>query len=102
MTHDNPHVPRPREGELLNGDLAVVGNRQLSNDGVTVPAESRPLYELLLDILWDEHVRDTMPARLAVACDDLGPLLYQLVKSVRTHPMAFEPLPTAREAGSDE
>lgn len=71
MTRDNPHVPRPREGELLNGDLAVVGNRQLSNDGVTVPAESRPLYELLLDILWDEHVRDTMPACLAVACDDL-------------------------------
>jgi len=71
VTRNNPHHPRPREGELPNGDLAVVGDRQLSNDGVTVPAADRPLHELLLDILWDEHVRDTMPARLAVACDDL-------------------------------
>lgn len=29
--------------------------------------------------------------------DDLGPLLYQLVVSVRNHPMAFEPLPTAED-----
>lgn len=33
--------------------------------------------------------------------DDLGPLLMQLVESVRTHPLAFEPLPTAEEAGRD-
>lgn len=29
--------------------------------------------------------------------DDLGPLLMQLVESLRTHPLAFEPLPTASE-----
>lgn len=29
--------------------------------------------------------------------DDLGPLLFQLVESLRTHPLAFEPLPTADE-----
>lgn len=71
MTRDNPHVPRPLEGVVPNGDLAVVQDRQLSNDSVTVPADDRPLYELLMDILEDAHVRDTMPANLAVACDDL-------------------------------
>lgn len=71
MTRENPHVPRPREGVLPGGDLAVVQDRQLSDDAVTVPAADRPLYELLREILADEHVRDTMPARLAVACDDL-------------------------------
>lgn len=29
--------------------------------------------------------------------DDLGPLLMQLVESLRTHPQAFEGLPTAEE-----
>ena len=71
MTRANPHVPRPREGDLPNGDLAVVGNRQLSNAGVIVPAAKRPLYELLMELLEDSHVPDTMPANLAVACDDL-------------------------------
>jgi len=33
--------------------------------------------------------------------DDLGPLLFQLVESVRTHPLAFEPLPTAAEVSAD-
>jgi hypothetical protein len=56
---------------LPNGDLAVVGDRQFSNKGVTVPADSRELYELVMDILEDVHVRDTMPARLAIECDDL-------------------------------
>lgn len=45
---------------------------------------------------------DGHPIDVEKEIDDLGPLLHQLVKSVRTHPMAFEPLPTAREAGSDE
>lgn len=29
--------------------------------------------------------------------DDLGPLLMQLVESLRTHPLAFEPLATRQE-----
>mgnify|MGYP000126753757 FL=1 len=68
---DDPHVPRPREGELPNGDLAVAGDRQLSNRGTVVPAADRPLYELLMKILEDCHVPDVMPADLAVVCDDL-------------------------------
>lgn len=71
MTRANPHVPRPREGVLPDGDLAVVSDRQLSDKAVTVPAGDRPLYRPLMDILEDCHVRDTMPANLAVACDDL-------------------------------
>lgn len=71
MTRENPHVPRPREGVLPNGDLAVVRNRQCSNEGVTVSEADRPLYELLMDVLEDSHVPDTMPARLAIACEDL-------------------------------
>lgn len=42
------------------------------------------------------------PQEVQGEVDDLGPLLMQLVESVRTHPMAFEPLPTAAEAGKDE
>lgn len=34
--------------------------------------------------------------------DDLGPLLFHLVESLRTHPQAFEPLPTAEELVNDE
>lgn len=71
MTRANPHVPRPREGVLPNGDLAVVRDRQLGNEGVVVPLADRPLHELLLDVLKDSHVPDTMPARLAIACDNL-------------------------------
>lgn len=37
------------------------------------------------------------PGRVEDEIDDLGPLLMQLVESLRTHPMAFEPLPTAEE-----
>lgn len=33
--------------------------------------------------------------------DDLGPLLMQLVESLRTHPQAFEPLPTAEEIADE-
>ncbi len=71
MTRKKPHVPRPREGVLPNGDLAVVRDRQLRDDSVTVPEADRPLYELLMEVLWDCHVPDTMPANLAVECDDL-------------------------------
>lgn len=38
------------------------------------------------------------PARVEDEVDDLGPLLLQLVYSIRKHPMAFEPLPTWAEA----
>lgn len=34
--------------------------------------------------------------------DDLGPLLFQLVESLRSHPLAFEPLPTAEEVRDGE
>jgi len=34
--------------------------------------------------------------------DDLGPMLFQLVESLRNHPQAFEPLPTAEEVLNDE
>lgn len=33
---------------------------------------------------------------------DLGPLLFQLIRSLGAHPMAFEPLPTAEEVRQDE
>lgn len=33
--------------------------------------------------------------------DDLGPLLMQLVESIRTHPLAFGPLPTATEVDDE-
>jgi len=71
MTRHNPHVPRPREAALPNGDLTVVGDRQLSNDAEEVPADSRDLYELLTEILHDCHIPDTMPAVLARRCDGL-------------------------------
>jgi hypothetical protein len=41
------------------------------------------------------------PAAVETEIDDLGPLLMQLVHSCRTHPMAFEPLPTAGEDRSE-
>jgi NTP pyrophosphatase (non-canonical NTP hydrolase) len=43
---------------------------------------------------WTERVEDEI--------NDLGPLLLQLVESLRTHPRAFEGLPTADDAGGDE
>lgn len=41
---------------------------------------------------------DGDPLDVSQEIDDLGPLLFQLVESLRAHPMAFEPLPTAEEA----
>lgn len=69
---EDPYVPTPREHELPGGDLAasshwVHGTR----DATTVAPEDRPLYRLLLDILSDRHVPDTMSSRLASECDDL-------------------------------
>jgi hypothetical protein len=67
-----PHVPTPREHELPGGDLAVSSHWVWGvRDATTVPAEDRPLYRLLMDILADVHVPDTMPAHLATACEDL-------------------------------
>jgi hypothetical protein len=69
---DDPHCPTPREHELPGGDLAVSSHWLHGvRDATVVPAEDRPLYDLLMDILGDEHVPDTMPARLAAACEDL-------------------------------
>jgi hypothetical protein len=68
----NPHIPRPREHDLPSGDLAVSSHWVHGvRDATTVAAADKPLYRLLLDILADKHVPDTMPARLATACDDL-------------------------------
>lgn len=71
MTRDEPHKPRPREGVLPNGNLAVVGNRSLSNHGNIIKREDRPLYELVKEILWDVHLPDRMPAAIAHHCYDL-------------------------------
>jgi hypothetical protein len=45
---------------------------------------------------------DANRGRVEDEIDDLGPLLLQLVESLRTHPDAFEGLPTADDAGGDE
>lgn len=69
---DDPHVPRPREHDLPNGDLAVSSHWVWGVRGATtVAADDKPLYRLLMDILADTHVPDTMPAHLATECDDL-------------------------------
>lgn len=69
---EDKHVPRPREHDLPGGDLAVSSHWvHGTKAATTVTAEDRPLYRLLLDILWDVHVPDTMPARLATECEDL-------------------------------
>jgi len=71
MTED-PHVPRPREHELPDGGLAVSSHWvHGTRDATTVASEDTELYRLLLDILYDQHVPDTMPARLATECEDL-------------------------------
>jgi hypothetical protein len=66
------HVPRPHEHDLPGGDLAVSSHWVHGvRAATTVPADDTPLYRLLMDVLADRHVPDTMPARLATACDDL-------------------------------
>jgi NTP pyrophosphatase (non-canonical NTP hydrolase) len=42
------------------------------------------------------------PVNVEGEIDDLGPLLLQLVESVRRHPLAFDALPTLQEVESDE
>lgn len=65
-------VPRPREHDLPNGNLAVSSHWVHGvKDTTTVPAGSRPLYRLLMGILEGVHVPDCMPARLAAECEDL-------------------------------
>lgn len=72
MSERDTHVPRPREHDLPNGDLAVSSHWVHGVRGATtVPEEDRPLYRLLMNILRYVHVPDMMPARLAIACDDL-------------------------------
>jgi len=64
--------PSPREHELPDGGLAVSSHWLWGvRDATTLAAADVPLYRLLLDILADERVPDTMPARLAAACDNL-------------------------------
>lgn len=61
-----------REHDLPNGGLAVSHHwAHGTRDAVTVPADDRPLYRLLRDVLTDASIPDTMPARLAVECDNL-------------------------------
>jgi hypothetical protein len=69
---EDPHLPRPREHDLSDGDLAVSSHWVHGvRDTTTVVAADKPLYRLLLDILADVHVPDLMPARLATGCEDL-------------------------------
>gem|GEM_PF-621886 len=66
------HVPRPREHELPGGDLAVSSHWVHGvSDATVVPAQDRPLYRLLMDLLEDVWCPDCLPARLATECDDL-------------------------------
>lgn len=66
------NVPQPREHEVGNGDLAVSSHWVWGiKDATIVPAADRDLYRLLMDVLGDVWVPDTMPARLARACEDL-------------------------------
>lgn len=70
--HQATHVPRPREHDLPGGDLAVSSHWVHGvRTATVVAADDTPLYRLLMDVLADRHVPDTMPARLATACDDL-------------------------------
>jgi hypothetical protein len=46
--------------------------------------------------------QDANRGRVEDEINDLGPLLLQLVESVRTHPCAFEALPTADDVGVDK
>lgn len=66
------HTPTPRTHELPTGALAVSSHWVHGVHGaVTVPAEDRPLYRLLTEILSDTRVPDLMPAHLAAASEDL-------------------------------
>lgn len=70
--HQSTHVLRPRVHELPNGDLAVSSHWVHGVHGATtVPADSRHLYRVLMDILGDIHVPDLMPAHIATECRDL-------------------------------
>lgn len=44
---------------------------------------------------------DGDPGRVDAEVGDLGPLLFQLIRSVRVHPGAFERLPTRAQARDD-
>ena len=61
-----------REHDLPGGDLAVTHHwAHGTRDAVTVAAADRPIYRLLRDVLADASIPETMPADLAVECDDL-------------------------------
>jgi hypothetical protein len=68
----SPHCPNPREHRLPNGNLAVSSHWVHGvRDATTVASEDEQLYRLLMDILADWRVPDTMPARLAAGCNHL-------------------------------
>jgi hypothetical protein len=64
--------PTPREHETPTGDI-VASSHWLHGvrDDTVVPADSRPLYDLLKTILGDVSLPDCFPARLATEADDL-------------------------------
>jgi len=61
-----------REHDLADGGLAVTEHWAHGvRSSVTVPADDRDLYRLLKSVLDDASIPETMPADLAVECDDL-------------------------------
>jgi hypothetical protein len=68
---DRAYRPTPEIDELSDGDLQVRHSSHIRDGSAVVARDDRPLFELLLDILADEHIPDLMPAHLAAACEDL-------------------------------
>ncbi len=49
------------------------------------------LYECLMEVLWASYVPDTMPATLAVACEDLtAEQRQEIAKTLSTRAITFE------------
>ena len=102
----NSDTKRGQPGAIVGAEWARLARKNEEEWGVQHPEEllsaiSEEVGEIEQAYLEATH-EDASQRRVRDEIDDLAPLLLQLIRSVESHPDAFQPLPTAEEADRDD
>lgn len=105
MTTENPTLSDAPSGRGVGGAWEQTAKKNVRKWGVQHPEEllsaiGEELGELEQAYLEATHEGEPKH-RVEDEIDDLGPLLLQLTQSIRSHPLAFEPLPKASEVNNE-
>lgn len=103
--HCSSGIERGKPGATVGAEWARLARKNEEEWGIQHPEEllsaiNEEVGEIEQAYLEATH-ENGRQHRVQEEIDDLGPLLFQLIRSVAAHPDAFEALPTAEEVDHD-